>query len=44
MCKDNVKTCSSEMQYTSNCNNSHDYLIIVVLYILLVIILAACLF
>ena len=38
------KTCCSEVN-AGNCrNNSYEYLIVVVLYILLVIILAACLF
>ena len=41
---DKEKTCCSEVN-TSICgNNSYEYLIVVVLYILLVIILAACLF
>ena len=37
------KTCQKEL-YTQRCNNTNDYLIVVVLYILLVIILSACLF
>jgi len=44
MCKETSKTCTSEQKYVNNCQNTNDYLIIVVLYILLVIILAACLF
>ena len=45
MCnKENNKTCSNTVECSKKCNNSIDYLIVIVLYILLIIILGACLF
>lgn len=45
MCnKENVKTCASTVECYNKRNNSCDYLIVIVLYILLVIMLGACLF
>lgn len=41
-CDKNVKTCQKE--YVEECRGGVDYLIVVVLYILLVIILGACLY
>lgn len=42
-CDKNTKTCHEEYE-TQECRSGIDYLIIVVLYILLVIILSACLY
>jgi len=42
-CDKTAKTCSREY-VEEGCRNNIDYLIVIVLYILLVIILSACLF